>query len=567
MKKRKNSRGELNFWQSSFDLMTGLVLILILIIILLLLYLLYTPESIEGSLTSGATADTEDYDGYGSTDLSTEGNTWDQRGESYDDGSGDGDGDGDGTDEPTYYGGGNGDGLGDDVGILPGIDEGTKSAVYVEVVDAETLKTIKKAGVSFALYGQNGELEILNTYYPVKTSYKEYETTEEGVFYLPEKIFEGEYSLKELTAPEGYDSSENVDFTVDQLYDWSDPLVVQVPLSPSRNVIRVQMTDEDQGMAVGGAVFDVIAAQDITTQDGTVRYTKGEKVSSITLDEEGYGESEELYLGNYTLQQSTVPEYYASVSENLSAVVSQKTETETAAVEVQAAKTRIELTLTDELTGQAIEGAEFEVTEEESGEVQEVTTDQDGRFTLTDLDKGAAYRIRQISAPANYRTDASEHTVSVSADGRIEGKTTASLQLTNRMLRVQIGVEDSVLHRQVAGKEIVLKNSDGTEVASWTTADSAMVFTNLEEGTYFVYEDGQEEAEDTFTVSDTAELQIFNLTTLTRMGMLALAGGAAAAAAIIAVLAVVIRKLGKRKKLQKTKKDSKTESEADEHKE
>ena len=88
MKKRKNSRGELNFWQPSSDLMTGLVLILILIIILLLLYLLYTPESIEGDLTNGTTADTDDYDGYGSTDLSTEGNTWDQRGDSYDDGSG-----------------------------------------------------------------------------------------------------------------------------------------------------------------------------------------------------------------------------------------------------------------------------------------------------------------------------------------------------------------------------------------------------------------------------------------------------------------------------------------------
>lgn len=32
-----------------------------------------------------------------------------------------------------------------------------------------------------------GALQILNTYYPEKISYREYETTEEGVFYLPEK--------------------------------------------------------------------------------------------------------------------------------------------------------------------------------------------------------------------------------------------------------------------------------------------------------------------------------------------------------------------------------------------
>lgn len=561
MKKRKNSRGELNFWQPSSDLMTGLVLILILIIILLLLYLLYTPESIEGDLTNGTTADTDDYDGYGSTDLSTEGNTWDQRGDSYDDGSGNG------SNEPTYYGGGSGDGRGDDVGILPGFDEGVKSAVYVEVVDAETLKTIKKAGVSFELYGKNGELEILNTYYPVKTSYKKYETTREGVFYLPEKIFEGKYSLKELTAPEGYDSAGSVDFTVDKLYDWPEPLVVQVPLSPSRNIIRVRMTDADQGTAVGGAAFDVIAAEDITTKDGTVRYTKGQKVDTITLDEEGYGESKELYLGSYTLKQSTVPEYYASVSKNLSAIVSKKTETESEAVEARANKTRIELALTDELTGQAIAGAEFEVTEKESGAVQQAETDGSGRIVLTDLDKGTSYQIRQISAPENYRTDTSEHSLTVSENGRIKGKAAASLKLTNRMLRVQIGVEDSILHRQVAGKELVLKKSDGTEVASWTTADSARVFTDLEEGTYSVCEAGQEEAEDTFTVSDTAELQIFNRKTLTRMGILTLAGGVAAAAGFIALLTALIRKLGRRRSSKKTAENNRTESETDGHKE
>lgn len=561
MKKRKNSRGELNFWQPSSDLMTGLVLILILIIILLLLYLLYTPESIEGDLTNGTTVDTDDYDGYGSTDLSTEGNTWDQRGDSYDDGSGNG------SNEPTYYGGGSGDGQGDDVGILPGFDEGVKSAVYVEVVDAETLKIIKKAGVSFELYGKNGELEILNTYYPVKISYKKYETTKEGVFYLPEKIFEGKYSLKELTVPEGYDSAGSVDFTVDQLYDWPEPLVVQVPLFPSRNTIRVRMTDADQGTAVGGAAFDVIAAENITTKDGTVRYTKGQKVDTITLDGNGYGESKELYLGSYMLKQSAVPEYYASVSQNLSVTVAQKTEAESEAVEAKANKTRIELSLVDELTGKAIAGAEFELTEEATGAVQQAATDENGRIVLTDLDKETSYQIRQISAPENYRTDPSEYSLNVSANGRIEGKTAASLKLTNRMLRVQIGVEDSVLHRQVAGKEIVLKKSDGTEVASWTTSDSARVFTDLEEGTYSLYEAGQEEEQDTFTISDTAELQIFNRKTTTKTGILILAGGVAAAAGLIALLAALIRKLGERRSAKKAAESRQAESETDGHKE
>ncbi len=561
MKKRKNDRRELNFWQPSFDLMTGLVLILILIIILLLLYLMYTPESIEGDLTNGTMADTEDYDGYGTTEESAEGNTWDQRGDSYDDGSGNG------SNEPASYGGGSGNGI----GIQPGTDEGIKSAVYVELVDAETLKIIRKEGVSFELYGQDAELETLNTYYPVKTSYQQFETTKEGVFYLPEKIFEGQYSLLELTVPEGYDSAGSVEFTVDRLYDWPEPLVVQVPLYPSRNIIRVQMTDKEEGTAVSGATFDVIAAQDITTTDGTVRYTKGQTVDTITLDEDGYGESKELYLGCYTLKQNTVPEYYASITETLSATVSQKTETETvsesAVVEAKADKTKVELSLADELTGQAIEGAEFEITNPESGDVRQAATDQTGRIVLTDLEKGASYEIRQIFAPENYRADAAQHTVTVSEDGRIEGKATADLKLTNRMLRVQIGVLDSILHRQIAGKQLILKKSDGTIVASWTTSGSPRVFTDLEEGTYSIYEDGQEDAAETITVSDTAELQTFNRELFTKTGILVFAGGAAAAVGMVALLAALIRKAGKRKGSKKAGKDTQTESETDGHKE
>ena len=42
-----------------------------------------------------------------------------------------------------------------------------------------------------------GALQILNTYYPEKISYREYETTEEGVFYLPEKNYQGDYFFRE----------------------------------------------------------------------------------------------------------------------------------------------------------------------------------------------------------------------------------------------------------------------------------------------------------------------------------------------------------------------------------
>lgn len=539
MKKRKRNRGELNFWQPSSDLMTGLVLILILIIILLLLYLMYTPESANGDLTNGTTESTNDYDGYGSTESAGEGNTWNQRGDSYDDGSGNG------TNEISYGGGGTG--IGDDVGILPGFDEGVKSAVYVEVVDAETGKVIKKEGITFSLYSGSNELEILNTYYPVKIAYKQYETTEDGTFYLPEKIYEGKYSLKELTVPEGYDSADSVSFTVDKLYDWPNPLVVQVPLSPSRNCIQVQMTDADLGTNVGGAAFDVIAAEDIATKDGTVRFKKGETVDTITLDEEGFGKSKELYLGKYTLKQTVVPEYYAAVSSDISVSVEQKTGVDAKIVEAKVSKTAISITLTDELTGEPLTGSEFEITDVASGEKQNVTTDQNGKITLTDLEKNTSYSIQQVSTAEHYKIDSSEHTFGISSYGKIKGKTSASLKLTNRMLRVQVGAEDRALHKEIAGKSLTLKDSNGNEVASWTSSDSPRTFTDLKEGTYELFVDDQEEAVATFTVEDTAQIQNFHADLITGAGVLTLIGIGTGVVLIIALLTTVLRKLRKRK--------------------
>ena len=38
----------------------------------------------------------------------------------------------------------------------------------------------------------------------------------------------------------------------------------------------------------------------------------------------GYGESEELYLGNYTVQQQTAPNYYTTMQEDLNVEVEKK---------------------------------------------------------------------------------------------------------------------------------------------------------------------------------------------------------------------------------------------------
>ena len=48
---------------------------------------------------------------------------------------------------------------------------------------------------------------------------------------------------------------------------------------------------------LSGAVYEITAAEDIITPDGTTRYSKGEVVDTVTTDETGLAESKLLYLG------------------------------------------------------------------------------------------------------------------------------------------------------------------------------------------------------------------------------------------------------------------------------
>ena len=452
-------------------------------------------------------------------------------------------------------------------------EDGIKTAVFVEVVDDETERRIPEAGVTFELYRtdtthlQNGSLQTLNTYYPEKINYRDYETTEEGVFYLPEKIWQGSYYFHELTEPEGYDAAEDTYYDVNRMYDWPDPYVVQIRLSPCKNIIRIQMNDAETQLPVGGGTFRVIAAEDIVTKDGTVRYTQGQYADTIVCDENGYGESKELYLGNYTVQQQTAPNYYTTMQEDLNVEVEKKNGEDPELHEIDAEKTKIALSVTDELNSTGLEGVTFAVSNERTGITQTVTTDAAGNVLLTDLDKSTTYHIREQQTLENYRLDNTDYTMTVAADGRIDGLSTAALSITNRMLRVSIHAVDMVLRSDTADEQLSLYNAQDQLIQTWTTNGSGEMFTDLTEGSYYVVR-GEPNTENAkkynFTVQDTARQQNWNVPVFTLRSAIALAVLAVIAAGVIWLLVFLWGVLARRKarKAAETQKEEKNEEDS-----
>ena len=542
-KRRNEPENEYNFWQPATDMMSGLVFVLILIIALLGLYLLsdYTgyeeaPSSSEEAASSHV--DDDDHGSWYHDDLHGTG-----------DGNGDGSGDGKYDQQIIQSGGGGGYG-----------EDGIKTAVFVELIDDETERRIQEQGVRFELYRtdtthlQNGTLQTLNTYYPEKINYREYETTEEGVFYLPEKIWQGSYYFHELTEPEGYDAAADTYYDVDRMYDWPDPYVVQIRVAPCKNIIRIQMNDAETEEPVGGGTFRVLAAEDIITKDGTLRYSAGQQVDVITCGDTGYGESKELYLGNYTVQQLSAPNYYTTMQESLDVTVEKKNGELPELHEITAEKTKITLDLADELTGQKLEGAAFTVANERTGAVQTLRTDASGGILLTDLDKNTTYHIRQQQAPENYRADTADYALTVDANGLIDGQSSARLALTNRMLRVSVHAVDMVLRGDLDGEVLSLYNAQDQLVDSWTANGAGRMFTGLAEGGYYVVRGtGNDENAKrySFTVQDTARQQDWNIPVFTLRSGIALAVGAALAAGVIWLLVFLFGLLARRRKAGK----------------
>lgn len=539
-KRRQDPDAEYNFWQPATDMMSALVYVLLLIIALLGLYLLsdYTgleePSSSSEEAASSGWHD-DDYDGW------------------HDGGADDDPGDGDGKyDQQIIQTGGGGGG---------GYDEdGVKAAVFAELIDEETERRIQEAGVRFELYRTdtahliNGSLQTLNTYYPEKISYREYETTGEGTFYLPEKIWQGSYYFHQLSEPEGYDAAADTYYDVDRMYDWPEPYIVQIRVAPCKNIIRLQMNDAETQQPVGGGIFRVIAAEDIITKDGTVRYTQGQQVDTITCDEAGYGESVELYLGKYTVQQQSSPNYYTTMQQDLDAEVEKKNGSDPELHKIDTEKTRILLNVTDELTSSALEGAVFTVTNRRTGTTQTVATDGAGQIRLTDLDKSTTYLIREQQAPENYRPDDADHTVTVAADGRIDGAGGTTLDITNRLLRVSISAVDTVLRSNTEGEQLSLYNEQDQLIRSWTSSDSGQLFTDLTEGSYYVVRGKADPANARkypFTVQDTASTQNWTVPVFTLRSAVALAVLAVVAAGVVWLLVFLWGILARRRKARK----------------
>ena len=195
-----------------------------------------------------------------------------------------------------------------------------KSEFRIVKKDAETKKVIEIAGFKFKIKDSDGKyIKVDGT--------DTFETDDEGVVSFETRLPNGKYQLIEIAAGEGYLlDGEPKEFEVTST---STEVEVEKFNFAEKGTITITKTGDaftsvTEGEIGGvkaykpvydfsnleGAEFEIRAAEDIDTGDGTIRAKKGELVDTITTEENGKAVSKELYLGTYLIKETKTPDGY-----------------------------------------------------------------------------------------------------------------------------------------------------------------------------------------------------------------------------------------------------------------
>ena len=364
---------------------------------------------------------------------------------------------------------------------------------YIKVVkkDAETGNTIPYAGAGFQIYDPNGNLVTMTFTYPEVTTIDTFYTTADGELITPQTLEYGKgYSLVEVQAPYGYVlNSEPVYFDVMQENSEIDSGITVIEVVRSNMAQKGTITVSKSGevfssvneagglyqpvyavRGLEGAVYEITAAEDIYTLDGTLRASKGEVVDTVTTGADGTAVSKELYLGKYEVKEITAP-FGMVLNEKIHAVELVYAGQNVAVTETAASfyneRQRVEIDLikrliADEAYGIGKNGEIFDVTfglyaEKELTAADGTVIPADGLIEIISLDENGrgkvktdlpieSYYVKELATNSAYILNGQKYPVVF----EYAGQKTATVHITANGGEA---IENDIIYGSVSGKK------------------------------------------------------------------------------------------------------------------
>ncbi|MBQ3187739.1 MAG: carboxypeptidase regulatory-like domain-containing protein, partial [Alistipes sp.] len=368
-----------------------------------------------------------------------------------------------------------------------------ESYLHVVKVDGTTGNTIPYAGAGFQIFAPDGTLVTMSYTYPTLTVIDTFYTDENGTLITPEKLPYGEgYSLVEVQAPHGYVLDATpiyFDVTEENSTDENGITIVKVVKEnePQKGTITITKTGEvfssvvEQNGAyqpvyeikgLAGAVYEITAAEDVVTLDGTLRYKKGDVVATITTGADGTATTEPLFLGKFKIREIAAPYGMLLNGDTVTVELTYagqeiKITTTSAAFVNERQKVEIDLAKTleqDEKYGIGMNGeitsvkfglyASEDITAADGkvipkdGLIETVTCDENGKAVfVTDLPVGAKVYVKEIATDNHYIL--SDSTYPVVFD--YAGQDTAVVKIS---VNNGEAIENEIIRGSIIGKKL-----------------------------------------------------------------------------------------------------------------
>lgn len=400
---------------------------------------------------------------------------------------------------------------------------------YVEIVkkDAETGKVIPAAGIGFQVRDlDTGELVVQHLTYPTPMEIDTYYTDVTGKLMLPETLpFGARLELIEIQTAHGYVlNGDPVPFTVDgtqkiiTVEKYNVAQKGKITISKSGEVFT--SVKESDGLyqpvyevrGLPGAVYDIIADEDIQTPDGTLRAAAGEVVETVTTGDDGLAVSGLHYLGRYRIEERTAPggmvlnpepqlvtlSYAGQMVEVTDASASFSNERQKAALDFMKALEA------DDLYGlgmngemQAVSFGLFAASDlvaadgsmiPADGLLEIVTPDGDGHGIFsTDLPVGGSFYLKELAVDEHYLISDEKFPMEFAYAGQdtalVEITANGGAAIENKMIRGSVkGHKMDEDGNDLAGATIGLFRPDATE---FTEETALLVTKSAEDGSFF----------------------------------------------------------------------------------
>lgn len=332
--------------------------------------------------------------------------------------------------------------------IIENATAGTRLQIIKK--DTSSNQTIPLAGFTFRLLDKDKNPITQEAWYPNHVELTEFTTDDSGCVTLPEKLVSGTYYIEECAVQPPYllnGTLKKVEIDGKQ----GPVAVVAFSNEQATGQAHLVKTCSDDGSALAGAEFDVVAQEQIASPDGSIQAVAGEVVDHVVTDTSGEAATSKLPLGtgtaSYAFVETKAPEGHAlDTTPHPFTLSYADQDTEVVMAEVSVSNAPTELRVDKRVTGcdEPLEGATFALwnqkdeiplaqddevahafalrADEDDHEVSLTLSGDDAQIPLVWQEQNRAYVATGLTGPATVTVDGKDV-----GSVRIKGKTYARL--------------------------------------------------------------------------------------------------------------------------------------------